>query len=397
VKKIAIVTYSLRMGGVESVIFNLGKSFINKGFEVEIIETLEVGVWKKYFAENNFKVVSIVKKPFITAISHSKQIASYLNKFEIVLLNDTPLAQSALGFLRPEILVFPIMHNTFPSMAINAAGNKGQWDKIIAVSPMLKEYLMDQVNILTDADIICIPNGININKYRFTAKPSSQKKKLLYLGRISEEKGVMLLPDIIDEIRNHNCFDFLDIYGNGALDEELSAKIKDYKLQSKINIKGAIDPEHVSHILVNYDILIMPSFKEGHPIVLLEAMACGVVPVVSLLEGSTDIVVDHCVNGYLCEKRNIKEFQLYLTQALENNDLSDMANLASETIVDKYAIEKMSNCYLKLFDDFTNNKKNRTAKIDLLLLGDYPRLPYIMVRPFRKINRMIMKLFKESK
>lgn len=396
-KKIAIVTYSLKIGGAESVIFSLGKSFIDKGFEVEIIETLEIGVWKEYFIENNFKVKSIVKKPFITAIYHSKQIASYLNKFDIILLNDAPYAQSTLGMLRTDLLIFPIMHGPFTSMAINAAGNKGQWDKIIAVSPMLKEYLIDQVPFLSEDDIICIPNGIDTNKYRLIAKPLLQKKKLLYLGRISQEKGVMLLPDIIDKIRGHNCFDSLDIYGNGALDEELLAKIKDYKLESKINIKGAIEPEYVSGILSNYDILIMPSFKEGHPIVLLEAMACGVVPVVSRLEGCTDIVVDHGINGYLCEKGNTNEFQLYLTQALENNGLSDMANLASKTIVNKYGIEKMSDSYLKLFDDFTHNKKNRTGKIDLLLLGDYPRLPYLMVRPVRKVNRMIMKLFKISK
>jgi glycosyltransferase involved in cell wall biosynthesis len=388
-KKIAIVTYSLRMGGVESVIFNLGKSFINKGFEVEIIETLEAGVWKNYFVQNNFKVVSIVKKPFITAISHVKQIANYLNKFDIVLLNDAPFAQSILGLLRPDTLIFPILHMSLRSMAFNASGNKGQWNKIIAVSPLLKDFLLNQDNDLINNDIVCILNGINTKEFISAKKTSLQKKRILYLGRISEEKGVCLLPEIINLIKHNIYFDYLDVYGSGPLEGELISGIEKFNLQSKIILKGSIDHEIVSKIISDYDILIMPSFKEGHPIVLLESMSCGVVPVVSLLDGSTNIVVEHGINGYLCEKGNIKEFKQFLDLALENIQLPVMAEQAIKTVQTKFSIELMSNNYIKLFNNFTGVKTIRTNKIDKLLLGDLPYLPYMMVRPVRKILRLL--------
>ena len=98
-KKIAIVTHSLRMGGLEGVIFNLGKSFTSHGFDVEIIETYKEGEWKPYFLKNNFKVVSIIKKPLKTAIRHANQIGDYLKKFDIILLNEAPYAQSVIGKL----------------------------------------------------------------------------------------------------------------------------------------------------------------------------------------------------------------------------------------------------------------------------------------------------------
>jgi hypothetical protein len=60
--------YLLKTGGAESVIFNLGKSSL-LGYQVEIIETLEVGIWKDYFKENNFKVKSIVKKVYFSHLS----------------------------------------------------------------------------------------------------------------------------------------------------------------------------------------------------------------------------------------------------------------------------------------------------------------------------------------
>lgn len=376
------------MGGVESVIFNLAKGFVNKGFEVEIIETLEVGVWKGYFIENNFKVVSIVKTPFITAVSHTKKIASYLDKFDIVLLNDAPLAQSALGLLRPEIVVFPIMHMALESMAFNAAGNKGQWNKIIPVSPLLEDFLLEQVKGLKNEDVVCIPNGINTKEF-IPLKKTNPKKKILYLGRFSEEKGVRLLPEIINNIKNNIYFDCLDVYGAGPLEEELISGIEKFNLQSKIILKGAIRHELVSSIISNYDILIMPSFKEGHPIVLLEAMASGIVPVVSLLRGSTDIVVEHSVNGYLCEKGNVEEFQLFLSLALENKLLPEMAEQAIKTVETKFSIELMTNDYISLFNQFKTASTMRTNKIDKSLLGDLPFFPYMMVRPVRKTLRLL--------
>ena len=83
------------MGGLEGVVFNLGKRFIAHGFDVEIIETLKEGEWKPYFLENNFKVVSITKKPLKTAMRHANQIGDYLKKFDIILFH-CPILPAAL-------------------------------------------------------------------------------------------------------------------------------------------------------------------------------------------------------------------------------------------------------------------------------------------------------------
>jgi glycosyltransferase involved in cell wall biosynthesis len=388
--QIALVTYSLRIGGLENVIFNLGKGFISKGFDVEIIETLEVGVWKKYFTENGFKVVSIVKRPFKSAIRHAEQLAEYLKKFDIILLNDSPVAQSSIGKLRSGTLVFPVIHLPLTSMAVNASGNKGQWNKIIAISPLLKDYLLNEIVLIKKNDIICIPNGIDTREFVSFKKKSIGRKKILFLGRLTEQKGIEFLPEIISRIKDHPLFDRLDVFGEGPMEKELKLTIERLNLQSKINIKGSINHNSVSKIIPEYDIFLMPSLMEGHPIALLEAMACGLVPVVSELPGSTDFVVDHENNGYLCEAGNVDQFVANVVLALENTNLEKMALKARSSIKERFSYEIMCNQYIELFKSLSNNTTARSGIIDRALLEDYPFLPYILKRPIRKL----LKLFK---
>jgi glycosyltransferase involved in cell wall biosynthesis len=388
-KKIAIVTYSLMMGGLESVIFNLGKSFISHGHYLEIIETFREGEWKPYFLENKFKVVSITKKPFKTGIRHANQIGDYLKKFDIILLNDASYAQSVIGKLPAEILIFPILHLNLQSMAYTAAGNIGQWNKIIAVSPFLKNYILKEISWLSESDVIVIPNGIDTREYAPIQKKHIITTRIIYLGRLAEEKGVLLLPEIILKLGDKSPIEKLDIFGSGPLEKALKDKIDDLDLGGKIFLRGPIPHDQVRDTFGNYDILIMPSYKEGHPIVLLEAMACGLIPIVSRIEGSTDIVVKHNFNGYLCEPGNTDQFAKAIQFAIKGDGLPAMSIEARRTIEDKYPIEHMVESYLNLFDSSELSPRIRNNRLDKTLLGDLPYLPYFLVRPVRKTLRML--------
>ncbi len=386
--KIAIVTHSLRMGGLEGVIFNLGKSFISHGFDVEIIETFKEGEWKHYFLENNFKVVSITIKPLKTGIRHANQIGDYLRKFDIILLNEAPCAQSVIGKLPQNVRIYPVLHMSLQSIAYNAAGNSRQWNKIIAVSPFLKSYILKEINWLKESDVIVIPNGIDTHEF-IPVKKRHITRKIIYLGRLAEEKGVLLLPEIILKLKDNSLFEQLDIFGSGQLEKALKDKIDDLNLNNKIFLRGPIPHDQASDTFGNYDILILPSLTEGHPIVLLEAMACGLIPVVSRLEGSTDIVVKHNINGYLCEPGNIEQFSTTLQVAINSDSLPAMSIKARRTIEDTYSIEHMAESYFNLFDSSELSSSIRNNRLDKTLLGDLPYLPHFLVRPVRKTLRML--------
>lgn len=388
-KKIAIVAHSLRLGGLENVIFNLGKSFIAHGFDVEIVETFKEGEWKSYFVENNFKVVSITKQPLKTAIRQANQIGEYLKKFDIILLNEAPYARSVIGKLPQNVQIYPILHMSLPSIAYNAAGSTKQWNKIIAVSPFLKSYILKEINWLNENDVIVINNGIDVKEFTPVKKSGGKKKKIIYLGRLAEEKGVLLLPEIILKLKDNTLFEKLDVFGSGSLEKDLKKKINELNLNNKIFLRGSVSHDQVKEIFGNYDIIIMPSYTEGFSIVLLEAMACGLIPIVSQIKGSTDMVVKHNSNGYLCEPGNIEQFASTLQIALKSESFSAMSNVARKTIEDKYSIENMTESYLHLFNSSELSTNIRNNSVDRMLLGDLPFLPFILVRPVRKTLRML--------
>lgn len=139
----------------------------------------------------------------------------------------------------------------------------------------------------------------------------------------------------------------------------------------------------------------MTSLFEGLPIVLLEGMARGVVPVVSRLKGSTDFVIRSGVDGYLVETGDIPDYIEKLSMLAADRDLLGRMSLSAwERIGSDFSSEKMCRTYLDLLTSNRQLRKNgmapqRNGKTDTKLLGDFPNLPRCLVRPVRKIGRLI--------
>jgi glycosyltransferase involved in cell wall biosynthesis len=395
--KIAIVTYSLMIGGIETVIFNQAKYLIQQGYEVTVVETLKRGVWLTYFKENQINVTSIIPNPFFSKKKHVKKIAKYLKDYHIVLLHDAPYAQSILGLLPADTIVLPVLHSDMDSMVRNAIGNFGQWNRIVYVGPYLKNVLITKGR-LDKNQIYNITNGIIIPQDKLEEETRiGKRRRFAYVGRLDHaQKAMLFIPDIVNSVSKKQKIEVVNVFGDGQSKEALQRKIIDYGLADIIKIHGPIEHKDVYKILKQHDFLLMPSFFEGHPIVLLEAMVCRTIPFVSDLKGSTNFVVEHGVNGFLCKAGDIEDFSEKIVEALSRDDLSDIASRARATIIKRFSIDAMGKKYLDLIDDEYNNRKRiiRTNKICLELLGDLPTIPIFMIRPVRKVFR-ILGLWKE--
>lgn len=96
----------------------------------------------------------------------------------------------------------------------------------------------------------------------------------------------------------------------------------------------------------------LPSIREGLPIALLEAMACGLPCVVSRLPGATDAVVDDGVSGILVEPDDEPAFAQALTRVLGDAAAARrIGEAARRRIVDRYAIERTAPAWLSAYSD----------------------------------------------
>ena len=137
-----------------------------------------------------------------------------------------------------------------------------------------------------------IYNSIDTNLF----KPQSVKKKenhILFIGRILEIKNLINTLLALRKLENFT----LDIIGDGPFKEQLREKAK--KLDIKVNFLGIVHNEKLPYIINQYPIFILPSFYEGNPKVLLEAMSCGIACIGTDVRGINDIII-HEYNGYLC-------------------------------------------------------------------------------------------------
>jgi len=124
---------------------------------------------------------------------------------------------------------------------------------------------------------------------------NSELVKILFLGRLGKRKGIYDLIDAAKHLKSRNIE--IDLFGDGNL-EEFKKLIEDNNLQEKVKIMGWISGEKKDEVLRNSDIFILPSYSEGLPMSILEAMAVGL-PVISTPVGGIPEAVEDGINGFL--------------------------------------------------------------------------------------------------
>ncbi|MGE7689365.1 glycosyltransferase family 4 protein [Lysinibacillus sp. NPDC097214] len=167
-------------------------------------------------------------------------------------------------------------------------------DLVVTLTKHDKQNYIDKYHI---KNVKQIYNPIDEEIFNYAHQYNINSKKLLSVGRLSYPKNFGMLIDIAKEVLVENPDWTWDIYGEGALKDELENKIKEYGLEKRITLKGQVN--NLYSLYNEYSLLIMTSRYEGFPMTLLEGIAQGL-PLISfdVLTGPNEII-EHCINGYL--------------------------------------------------------------------------------------------------
>ena len=177
-------------------------------------------------------------------------------------------------------------------------------------------------------------------------------KNIVYLGRLDESKG---LSDMVEACRMlvEQGFKFrFSCYGAGPGKRKFIASMKEV-LGHSFHYGGVVTGKHKVQALAEGDIFLMPSRFEGLPMALLEAMACGCVPVVSN-RGSIPAVVNDGHDGFLVEPGDLTQIVGKLKFLLSEGETGweEYRRNARETVVERFDIggyvEKLRSIYLEL-------------------------------------------------
>jgi glycosyltransferase involved in cell wall biosynthesis len=197
----------------------------------------------------------------------------------------------------------------------------------IVASRADKQYICPKYNI-PPGKVEVLHNYVNTAVF-YPVDCEKYKDRIIFVGRLHPQKNIFNLIEAVSS----NGFT-LDIYGSGELYSELLDHAK--KLNAKVNFMGVIDNNQMPAVLNRYRYYILPSFYEGMPKTLLEAMACGLVCIGTDVDGINEIIEDG-VNGYLAKGTGAKALAETINRAahLPNDQI---ALLAARRIRDEFSL-----------------------------------------------------------
>lgn len=212
-------------------------------------------------------------------------------------------------------------------------------DRLIVLSQSWKKYF---VGIGVEESKITVLNNIVSPPVVKRKQHKDTKLHLLFLGEISKRKGGY---DLLDAIVQHK--DYFEgklslRMGGNVVDGDIKRYIADNCLGDIVSYEGWISGEHKTECLNWADVYILPSYNEGLPIAILEAMSYSH-PIISTPVGGIPEVIYNGKNGILVDPGNIQQIAKSLKFYLENKESIKQQGAESYQIVQNFFPEKVLN------------------------------------------------------
>lgn len=357
--------------GVGYHTYYLSKKLIEKGHEVVVITR---GSWRKtqrFF----FDGIEVIKAPYIPIYPfYIKLHGIFVNKIfktlepEIDILHIHSPLPPFIKTSKPIVLtIHTPMLTDYRRVKINSI-----YSFFTKISAKLVSYpqelrLIKASNIITTVsesvakelqenytnkkDIIVTGNGVNEKIFNDqNNKSNDRQKNILFVGRIDREKGVFDLVECAKYIFNTKSDIFFNLAGNGRDLKKLLKKIKKAKIQNRFIFLGQVEKNHLVKIYQNASIFVLPSYHEGLPGVILEAMSCGLPIIATDVRGNRDLI-SHEENGIIVPPRDPKKMADEIKRLLEDKKLSEyLGKNARNTIIKKYTWDILANKILKCYE-----------------------------------------------
>ena len=147
-------------------------------------------------------------------------------------------------------------------------------------------------------------------------QPVADNRRLVCVGRLCEQKGQLLILDALAVLAREGVAFELVLAGDGPMRAEVERRVRELDLGARVRITGWISNEIVRKELLEARVLLLPSFAEGLPVVLMEALALGR-PAISTFVAGIPELVEPGVSGWLVAAGSVPAIVEAARRALE--------------------------------------------------------------------------------
>jgi glycosyltransferase involved in cell wall biosynthesis len=207
-------------------------------------------------------------------------------------------------------------------------------------------------NYYSKIKVQTLHNPVTIENKSYIIKPKKDTKlQVLFLGFLIRTKGLYDILEIAKKCYDNNIDDVLfKIAGKGDLEHEMINYINENRLNEIVEYAGWVTGKRKIELLENSDILFLPSYNEGMPICILEAMS-NYLPIISTrISGIPDLVINN-FNGYLCDPGEIEKFFNILLKIKNNKQLIEKLGNNSYEHVKHFGSDRVFNKLKQIYYD----------------------------------------------
>lgn len=231
-------------------------------------------------------------------------------------------------------------------------------DRLVVKSTRIREDFLDR-GIGTREQYRLIYHGVELDEYRRVASgdgsagPAGDGEPLVifFVGRVVEGKGLWDLLDAYEMLcSDHDVV--LRIVGDGPLRDELADAAADRDLDG-VTLVGYVDD--IAAEYADADVLALPSYREGTPRVVTEALAAGVPVVATDISGVPDQVQDG-TNGLLVSPGDTAALRRALDDLLSSDERREEMGAAASESVEKFSLEAADDVYRDLYAELLDER-----------------------------------------
>jgi glycosyltransferase involved in cell wall biosynthesis len=176
-------------------------------------------------------------------------------------------------------------------------------------------------------------------------------RRFVCVGRLCAQKGQLVLIEAAHRLTERGIGFELVLAGDGPLRAEIEASIQRHKLQDRVRITGWISAAEVREQILAARVLVLPSFAEGLPIVIMEAMALQR-PVISTFVGGIPELVQPGEHGWLVPAGDVEALEHAIKACLDapTEMLTRMGKAANKRVIERHDVDKQAIQLAKLFE-----------------------------------------------
>jgi len=229
-------------------------------------------------------------------------------------------------------------------------------DALVSLSDQLTTELIDAG--FARERIAQIPNGVDASLFAPVSPEQraalrkqfalpADRPIVLFAARLETQKAVDVLLRAWKLVQARQPQALLVLAGDGSLRRQLETESRDLDLGESVRFLGWT--EQVLALYQSTDLYVLPSWSEGMPNALLEAMACGLMPVATAIPGTIDVVTSER-DGLLVKPGNEAELAAALERGIRDEPLrTSLAAAARQRILDHFTVEQTSQRYADLY------------------------------------------------